>query len=185
LDNKAISHSLAGFSFSKDAFTFDDSTFLHDEIREEDDDDENEPVMMTEGTDHMDIGDSSEPVEDFFVGDQAVVDDFGGTGDIGPDEYGGDNNSNGSIAGEGDHGEGGRPGAFVPFDPRRVPNERDLVMAMTDADGEGVMDYFDLNFLKDWAGPEHWKLRKVIKRRAYLLVLLISCYLSWMLRSVL
>ena len=28
-----------------------------------------------------------------------------------------------------------------------------------DADG-GVMDYFDKNVLKSWAGLEHWKLRK-------------------------
>ncbi|KAF8682082.1 hypothetical protein AX14_004414 [Amanita brunnescens Koide BX004] len=38
-------------------------------------------------------------------------------------------------------------------------------MAMTDADGDGgAMDYFDQNFLKNWAGPEHWKLRKVVRR---------------------
>jgi len=39
-------------------------------------------------------------------------------------------------------------------------------MAMTDADEErGAMDYFDQTFLKNWVGPEHWKLRKVIRKR--------------------
>ncbi|KAK7687927.1 hypothetical protein QCA50_009146 [Cerrena zonata] len=54
--------------------------------------------------------------------------------------------------------------AFVPFDPRKAPNERDLVLAMTNAEGGTMMDYFDQSFLKNWAGPEHWKLRKVVRR---------------------
>lgn len=112
----------------------------------------------------MDLDNGGPPVEDFFVGDHAVADDFGG-GEMGGDGYGGDNHSNGSVGADGDQA-GGRSGAFVPFDPRRAPNERDLVMAMTDADGDGgMMDYFDQNFLKNWAGPEHWKLRKVVRRR--------------------
>ena len=32
-------------------------------------------------------------------------------------------------------------------------------------DEEGMMDYFDPTYLKNWAGPEHWKLRKVVRRR--------------------
>lgn len=39
-------------------------------------------------------------------------------------------------------------------------------MAMMDPDAEGgTMDYFDKNVLQNWAGPEHWKLRKVIRKR--------------------
>ncbi len=84
---------------------------------------------------------------------------------IGGDDNG-DGNDNGSpVSEEGQRGEA-RPAEFVPFDPRRLPTERDLIMAMTDADGEGgAMDYFDQNFIKNWAGPEHWKLRKVIRKR--------------------
>jgi condensin complex subunit 2 len=110
----------------------------------------------------MDVDNGAPPVEDFFIGADAINDDYGG-GNTPGDDYGGDNHSHGSSGppGEGD----GQPGAFVPFDPRRAPNERDLVMAMTDADDEGMMDYFDQNFLKNWAGPEHWKLRKVVRRR--------------------
>lgn len=113
----------------------------------------------------MDMDGDAPPIEDFFVGADAVGDDYGGGGDVmGGDE---DSHSNGgSVDPQGDQTDE-RPGAFVPFDPRRIPNERDLVMAMTDGDGDGgMMDYFDKNFLKNWAGPEHWKLRKVIRRRA-------------------
>ena len=68
------------------------------------------------------------------------------------------------------HIDGGmsRPGRgiFVPFDPARGPNERDLIMAVMDPDADGgTMDYFNKNVLKSWAGPEHWKLRKVIRKR--------------------
>ena len=79
----------------------------------------------------------------------------------------GDGNDHGSPVGEVDQRVEGRPAEFIPFDPRRLPTERDLIMAMTDGDGDGggAMDYFDQNFLKNWAGPEHWKLRKVVQRR--------------------
>ena len=103
---------------------------------------------------------ADEPIEDFFGGDQAVGDEFA----TGADDYGGDHVSNGSAERE---QNGGLARPLEPFDPRRVPNERDLVLAMTDADGGGgMMDYFDQNFLKNWAGPEHWKLRRVARRRA-------------------
>ncbi|GLB41719.1 putative regulatory subunit of the condensin complex, a complex required for conversion of interphase chromatin into mitotic-like condense chromosomes [Lyophyllum shimeji] len=162
LEDKAISHSLAGFAFSKDALSFDDTTFFQDSTRRDLDDDEDDNDAGVDGGDGMDIDGGGPPVEDFFVGPDAVQEDYGGDM-MGGDDYGGDNNSNGSV---GPQGSGdGQTGPFVPFDPRRAPNERDLVMAMTDADGEeGMMDYFDQNFLKNWAGPEHWKLRRVIRR---------------------
>jgi len=62
--------------------------------------------------------------------------------------------------------DGGRPGPFVPFDPRQMPSDRDLILAMTTGDGEsGSLDYFDQNIMKNWAGPEHWKLRRVVKKQ--------------------
>lgn len=163
LESKAISHSLADFSFAKDSFTFDDTTFFEDNSRHDGDNDSDA------GGHDMAMDHSAPPMEeDFFVGADAVGDDYGG-GDLGGGgEYGGDNQSNGSVGPPGE-GEGGRPGPFVPFDPRRIPNERDLVLAMTDADAEGgALDYFDQTFMKNWAGPEHWKLRKVIRRRTVL-----------------
>ncbi|EMD38910.1 hypothetical protein CERSUDRAFT_133533, partial [Gelatoporia subvermispora B] len=177
IDDRAISHSLENFSFLKDTgFVFDESILKRDlraDIDDDDDDDYGVP-------DHGDFGGADTsfqpsadvagdgeppPVEDFFVGDQAVVDDYGG--DYGSPE--GFNAEDGHENGDGVPHEGPAlgPGGFVPFDPRRAPNERDIVMAMTEGDEEGggmMMDYFDQTFLKNWAGPEHWKLRKVVRR---------------------
>lgn len=159
LEDKAISHSLSEFSFSKDAFTFDDATF-QDDTRFDDGEsnaDDNGGFEM-----NLDVG--SEAPEDFFVGADAVGDDY--DGGMGGGDYGGDNNSNGSV-GPVDDGEGGRPGPYVPFDPRQVPTGRDLILALADTDGSSL-EYFDQNFLKNWAGPEHWKLTKKVIRRCKL-----------------
>lgn len=94
-------------------------------------------------------------------------DDF--AGDMGTGFEGGEGDEAGSIGAEGDQCAGaGVGGGHEPgiIEPRRMPNENDLVMALTDAGEEGgMLDYFDQNFLKNWAGPEHWKLRKVVRRR--------------------
>ncbi|KAF8492503.1 condensin complex subunit 2/barren [Gautieria morchelliformis] len=169
LDNKAISHSLEGFSFQKDAFSFDDITFLNTTTLGNDTQDSDSEVGDMGGDNDdlpMDFGGEpagGEPVEDFFVGDQAVQDDYGGD-EFGVPEPG--NAEGGALEPAQGNEPGAKPnGAFEPFDPRRMPNERDLVMAMTDVDGEGgMMDYFDQNFLKNWAGPEHWKLRKPVRK---------------------
>ncbi|KAG6891270.1 hypothetical protein C0995_008522 [Termitomyces sp. Mi166 len=161
LQDKAISHSLDGFTFSKDAFGLNESTFMPGDTRHDDDDDNGNYDSMG-GGDYMDVDTGVAPEEDFFVGDDAVQGDYGGDM-MGGDDDSGDANSSGSVGPAEDGTRYGGP--FVPFDPRHAPNERELVMAMTDADGDGgMMDYFDQNFLKNWAGPEHWKLRKVIRR---------------------
>ncbi len=139
----------------------DDSTFINDNTRRllDDDDDDGD-----DGTFGMNMDTGNEPsVEDFFVGADAINDDFGGDM-MGGDDFGGDNDSNsGGPIGD---GEDGRPGAYVPFDPRQMPNQRDMVLAMTNDDEEGgALDYFDQNFSKNWAGPEHWRLRKGIRKR--------------------
>jgi len=168
LDRKAISHSLENFSFSRDTWALDEAAFFRDDT----------PLVQDDGSGEVDgfgpaiNGDPADPdhsalpEEDFFMGDQAVGDDFGGD-DFSPAGDGREDGENGSI---GDQTilrptgtDGGPP---VPFDPRRAPNERALIMAMTDADGEGgMLDYFDQSLLKNWAGPEHWKLRKAVRRR--------------------
>ena len=164
LDSKAISHSLESFSFSKDPFSFDNTILFRDNTphpADDNDDDDDEDFGGPPGDAGMEINDASPPPEqDFFVGDQAVGDDFGGEA-MSPN----DEDEGGSAGPQAIHAHTA-PGGFVPFDPRRMPNERDLVMAMTDAEADGgMMDYFDQNFLKNWAGPEHWKLRKVVRRR--------------------
>lgn len=171
LENKAISHSLEGFAFAKNAFSFDTTAFFQDDPlgleadNGHDDDDDGFP-----GNDDyqdmpapMDVDGAGPPVEDFFVGDQAVGDEYAA------DDFGG---GRASPDADGHEQPEAHAGPFVPFDPHRMPNERDLVMAMTEGDGEGVMmDYFDQAFLKNWAGPQHWKLRKVVRRRRSILVI--------------
>ena len=182
LDDFQISQSLEGFAFGKDSFSLDDNLFFREGTRalggdDDDDDDDDAPdgfgdVQEFENPMDVDgIPASSAPVEDFFVGDQAVPDDYA---DFGPD-YGadGDNVSvNGSEGAEAR--QGGPGGPFVPFDPRRGPGDREMVMAINDAEGEGMPNYFEPTAFKNWAGPEHWKLRKVVRRRKPLASLLLG-----------
>lgn len=119
-----------------------------------------------------DFGDAVEdgppgPVEDFFAGDDTPGDGYGGVTMDG-DDYGEGNSNGGSVGPPGD-GQDGPSGAgpFVPFDPRHAPNQRDLMLAMNDEDGGGMMDYFDKTFLQNWAGPEHWKMKKRGRRGMY------------------
>lgn len=162
LEERAICHSLEGFSFSKDSWAVDDNVALFRDdhaLDQDDDDDVNEPAGFNDeaGAAPMDA-DAPAPAEDFFVGDQAVHDDYNYMPDDHPSPSAG-----GSESGMAD--EAREHGGEGPFDPRRAPNERDLVMAMTDAEGGGMMyDYFD-KAVVNWAGPEHWKLRKVVRRR--------------------
>ncbi|KAG0709201.1 condensin complex subunit 2/barren [Suillus ampliporus] len=162
LEDKAISHSLAAFSFAKDSNrTFDDSLYRDDSV--DNDDDGNDPGFGDYGANDAPM-DMEGDGQDFFKGDQAVDDDYDGGDAFGGGDYGG--GENGSVGAESDQRHAERPGgAFLPFDPRRAPNDSDRVMAVTDADGENaIMGYFDQNLMKNWAGPEHWKLRKVVRK---------------------
>ncbi|KAF5361919.1 hypothetical protein D9756_002624 [Leucocoprinus leucothites] len=160
LRHKELAPSLAGFEFSGSNTAFHASSYTDPVVEEEDDDDEETSGPGFDfGGDNFDGGDyNAAPVEDFFSGADAVNDDYGGG--MGGDDYIGGSDHAG-VAPEGD---GPATGPYVPFDPRNAPNQRDLVMAMADADENGALDYFDKNFMKNWAGPEHWKLRKVIRK---------------------
>ncbi|EJD48065.1 barren [Auricularia subglabra TFB-10046 SS5] len=166
LDDLAISHSLEAFSFDKGLAGSYDATYLNETFRDEsqsfgDDDDDglgettfrldaNGDVPMDTGADG-----GAPPVEDFFSGDQAVpdYDDFAPPMDDG--SFDAENSGEAGATGESTAVQGSLEG----FDPRRMPNEHEFTMAM--ADGEGsMMDYFDSGFLKNWAGPEHWKVRR-------------------------
>ena len=73
-----------------------------------------------------------------------------------------------SSAGYGGLGAAG-PGDHVPFDGRRQGGE--MVMALAGGeDGEGMFDYFDKGFSQNWAGAEHWKLRKVTRKGQHILI---------------
>ncbi|KAF5355261.1 hypothetical protein D9758_006042 [Tetrapyrgos nigripes] len=159
LDGMAICHSLEDFSFSKNN-SQDDMTFYQDNTQIDDDDDDGNDF---DASHDMGMGVEDALVEDFFVGNDAVADDYGGGFDMmGGDD---DNSSTGVPAGEAPAGQPGSGGPFVPFDPRRAPDQRDLVLAMTDENNGGTLDYFGEDFIrKNWAGPEHWKMRRPIRR---------------------
>lgn len=166
LEDKMITHSLSEFSFSKNAFVFDDATFQNDTMFADDD----ESNADNNGDFEMDLNAGGEaPEEDFFVGADAVGDDY--EGGMGGGDYGGDNNSNGSVGHVDDGGGASQPGPYVAFDPRHAPNGRDLILAMAETDGNSL-EYFDQTFLKNWAGPEHWKLTKKVIRRSKSYILL-------------
>ncbi|KAF8479765.1 condensin complex subunit 2/barren [Russula ochroleuca] len=166
LERKAISHSLEGFSFSKDTWALDEAALFLEDTPPVHDDGGSEVDGFEPGPtgDFVDADHSALPEEDFFMGDNAVGDDLGGD-DLGPG-YAGEDGENGfDDAQTGHHPAGTEGGRHIAFDPRRAPNERALIMAMTDADaGDGMLDYFDQSLLKNWAGPEHWKLRKTVRR---------------------
>ncbi|KAI6112767.1 condensin complex subunit 2/barren [Pisolithus sp. B1] len=171
LEDREIAHSLMDFSFSQSNLTFDDSTLYRDDTRlGDDDDDGNDAAFDVFGAGDISVdndGGGPSQTEDFFQGDQAVDDDFygGGDGGMAGGDYG--RAESGSVATEGEQGQGQalRSGPFVPFDPRKAPTERDLIVAMADTDGQSdILGYFDQNVMRNWAGPEHWKLRKVIRK---------------------
>lgn len=170
LERKAISHSLEGFSFSRETWALDEAALFRDDTPPLHDVTGNEVDGFEPGStgDLVDGGNSALLEEDFFMGDHTVGDDFGGD-DLGPGGYNAEDGENGSDDPQAAlHPAGTEGGRHVAFDPHRAPNERALIMAMTDADGDGgMLDYFDQSVLKNWAGPQHWKLRKAVRRRSY------------------
>lgn len=167
LDDLAISHSLEGFSFDKDLAATYDATYMNETFRDEmhsvDDDDDGfgDGTFRLDGDAPMDLGADgagAPPVEDFFSGEQAVpdFDDFAPPMEDGSFE--------GEPSGDGEGATTATSG-FQSFNPGHIPNDRDFTMALTEGD-EGMMDYFDSGFLKNWAGPEHWKVRRVFRKRA-------------------
>ncbi|KAF8317160.1 barren [Clavulina sp. PMI_390] len=170
LEERTIAQDLAEFRFSSDHNNIDFALFSKN--REDDDPNasfvshrmfvksDGEGVGAVDGfDDDDDMGpppDFGGDVEDFFTGDQAAADDVPAGGPAGFAPFGVE------------EAEGGPTGPVVgvePFDPRRAPNQRDLVMAMNvDDDQDEMLDYFDSKFMKNWAGPEHWKLRRAVKK---------------------
>ncbi|KAE8268170.1 hypothetical protein A4X09_0g4161 [Tilletia walkeri] len=128
--------------------------------------------------------DDAPEVDAFADLDLAVAEGYGMPVmmDQGPDDDGFGNDFGADEGQEGpENGMIPRPAAFSR------PDEQDIIMALNsgfsgenggtgadgsgggdDNDGEGgsggrnLFDYFDQRFMKNWAGPEHWKMRKVV-----------------------
>lgn len=114
------------------------------------------------------------PVYDFF--EDVAGNDWDAGADAGYDGFGGgddaEDHSEGQIdlvegAGAGFVAQAGghHLGAVQRFDPRMDPNEREVVIGMGGDEGEQqVFAYFDTAMKKNWAGPEHWKMRRTIRK---------------------
>ncbi|GAA5843606.1 hypothetical protein JCM3766R1_002427 [Sporobolomyces carnicolor] len=112
--------------------------------------------------------DGGERLPDFHHNDATTT---GGEVDFFADQFSG--GASGPVAAPGAGGGGGIGyGAVESFDPRRAgTGERDLVMAMegsggaaAEEDARGLFEYFDGKMGKNWAGPEHWKMRRNAKK---------------------
>lgn len=112
--------------------------------------------------------DGGERLPDFDHNDATTT---GGEVDFFADQFSG--GASGPVAAPGAGGGGGIGyGAVESFDPRRAgTGERDLVMAMegsggaaAEEDARGLFEYFDGKMGKNWAGPEHWKMRRNAKK---------------------
>jgi condensin complex subunit 2 len=169
-----MSERLADFKFVNNV-TSDKAAGLRYNAKDEDLDSEDEadfqrPPVDNDG-DGMEVfndGDVQEPVvaepQDFFSGEDMGGDDYAGAYGGGDADYADASGEHGEIDGDGHDPSGVHPSGHTPFDPRRVPDEREIIMAMTNEGGASMMDYFDSSITKNWAGPEHWKLRKVIRK---------------------
>ena len=174
LDERTIAQDLAEFRFSSDPNNIDfaflnrgrdddgdgDASFTSHRMFVRGHPNDNDDVFggFDDGGGAEDFADGG--IQDFFTGDQAPADDIPLGGPAGFAPFGVDDSEEG--------GRIGVVGGMEPFDPRQAPNERDLVMAMNaDDDQEEMLDYFNATFMKNWAGPEHWKLRRTVKKRTF------------------
>ena len=169
--SRNISVTLADFKFSADARSaFDVSMMMNGR---DDDDDKNFGQDLQGGSNSTRVM----PGQDFF-GDDGIGNDF--AGDAGGDGLfdGGDDDNDAGFNDHDDAGSFGRtagapgnPNRFghgEPFDPRSHGGPSNLFMSTEE--GQGLMlDHFDEGYLKNWAGPEHWKLRRVRRGKPRLL----------------
>lgn len=114
------------------------------------------------------------PVQDFF--DDGAGDDWGAGVDGGYDGFGGGDDGADMSDGQMDLVEGAGAGFVAQaggnhlgvvqrFDPRMDAADREVVIGMGGEEGEQkVFAYFDNALAKNWAGPEHWKMRRTIRR---------------------
>ncbi|CAE6402264.1 unnamed protein product [Rhizoctonia solani] len=161
LEDRTIMPSLSDFKFASDDLTFASHVLPSRNTPDE-------PMAFGEREPGgMADGDAPAPVEDFFTGGEAVRDYEGGfhggggfDGDVGDDGVGdmgdmGDYTANATGV--------NRTGPVEPFDPRRGRDERTLIMSMSE-DATEMLDYFDTTAMKNWAGPQHWKVKRAIRK---------------------
>ncbi|KAG8744178.1 hypothetical protein FRC10_010644 [Ceratobasidium sp. 414] len=162
LDEYSIMPTLSDFKFSSND-KFLDLTFASGALPNRNTPDE--PMDVNGDTDMAGAGEG--PVEDFFTGGEAVAnfdDGFSGGGGGGFDDDDDDGAGGGMDDFTANNATGpNHTGPLEPFDPRRGRNERTLIMSMTE-DATEMLDYFDSTVMKNWAGPQHWKVRRAIRK---------------------
>lgn len=100
--------------------------------------------------------------------DDGGYDDGDGAGGFeaaygGPDDGGSD--AEGAAYGAAEYGQDPQYGAVQRFDPRAAPDDREVVIGIGGEEGDKkVFNYFDTALAKNWAGPEHWKMRRTVRR---------------------
>lgn len=135
--------------------------------------------------DVFDGGNAGAPVQDFFDDAGNNFDHGNADGGFGMDVdeggmMGGHEGYRGASDSDND-GEGhDKPDGYVQaqgaqhglgnvqrFDPRLNPDQREVVIGMGGEEGDKkVFSYFDSTLSKNWAGPEHWKMRKTVRKAA-------------------
>jgi condensin complex subunit 2 len=127
--------------------------------------DDADDTPAVEGAAPVDFFDDAGPA--FGDNDGGYADDDGAGGfDPGFHAGGGGDGSDDEMAvGAAEAATGGHYGAVQRFDPRMAPEDREVVIGMGGEDGEKkVFGYFDTTMSKNWAGPEHWKMRRTVRR---------------------
>ncbi|KAI9498442.1 condensin complex subunit 2/barren [Zychaea mexicana] len=106
------------------------------------------------------------------TGDDYANDDYDGMddydfGDDGPMLDGIDDVPFGDGHGDADgDAAGGQDEGSIGGDNENPLQETDFMSAMTGGNGSDMFSYFDTAFNKNWAGPEHWKLRRPVSKVA-------------------
>lgn len=157
LDDMVICPTLANFKFSSD-----DSALDLDFFKPQPNDRELSHISDSDagfGFDAGAGGEAADGQEDFFADE---LGDAGGA-DFGQDDAGEDFFEAGAEPEE--EGEGEEQGYYIQPQPRQGQAGDDGTTTTTVAMAEnskqqGVFDYFDAAFSKNWAGPEHWKMRR-------------------------
>ncbi|KZV77026.1 hypothetical protein PENSPDRAFT_741108 [Peniophora sp. CONT] len=169
LDELRIAPSLDHFSFGASDDTNDKdedlSLFRDDTVifgaGEDDDEDFGAPLPQDDFP--MDVDGAPPPPaveEDFFAGDQGGADDYSAS----PAGYGGEDGEEGSVGAHANEGQAMGPGgAPIPFNGPRGTGG-DIAFGMGGAAEGEMLDFFDNTLRSNWAGPEHWKMKKVIQR---------------------
>nr|ODO04303.1 hypothetical protein L204_00661 [Cryptococcus depauperatus CBS 7855] len=172
LSEMLISSSLSSFKFTSDSSSVPDFSTLVGLRDTWNDDAEGQPPFS--GDDDADEF-QFPPMDNYApdVGGTGVEHDFFANEDFGtlvpsldsPSEFDGDMQSTQRFAGQGPNSLAlvGPSEHLKPFDPRAQNGE--MVVALGESgDGDGMFQYFDGDFGRNWAGSGHWKLRKVSRK---------------------